>query len=289
MQSSEPAGAKPLYGNVAIALDVHRPQSARVDNYLLGGAMSFTADRELGRKIIAAFPDMPLAAWENQMFIARAARYLAGRGLRQFLDIGTGIPLGPCLHEIVQAFAPESRVVYLDHDPIVLATVEALTTSDPSGQVTCLRGDLAKPERILKALAEDATLDLDRPIALALTAVLHCLPDASHPEQALKTLKAQLAPGSALMLTHAASDLNSKAMIQVVDACRSAGMPFHPRTREQVEAIFDGWNLVEPGVTTPARWHPVCPPSTSEAAAYYAGVAVGIGTPPRDAAPGANS
>ena len=289
MQPSDPAGAKPPYDSFAIALDVHRAQSARVDNFLLGGAMSFTADRELGRKIVAAFPDMPLAAWENQMLIARAARYLAGRGLRQFLDIGTAIPLGPTLHEIVQAFAPESRVVYLDHDPIVLATVEALTTSDPRGKVTCLCGDLAEPEQILKALAEDATLDLNRPIALAVTAVLHCLSDASRPEQVLKTLRARLAPDSALILTHAASDLNQTSMTQVADACREAGMPFHPRTREQVEAFFDGWDLVEPGITTPARWHPVCPPGTSEAAAYYAGVAVGIGTDPRDAVPGATS
>lgn len=278
MQHDDTAGPRPHGDEAAIDLGVHLPHCARIYNHLLDGVTCFTADREFAAEITALFPDVRLAAWENRMFITRAAAYLARRGLRQFLDIGAGIPFSPDLHEIVQAIAPQARIVYVDHDPIVLTHLHALTTSDPRGKVSALHGDLAEPQQILQALAQDATLDLDEPIALSLNAVLHHLSDADSPERSVKTLKAQLAPGSALMLTHAASDLRQGQMAKVAAACREAGMPFHPRTREQVEAFFDGWYLVEPGLTTTARWRPNYDPGTAESAACYAGVAIEIDT-----------
>lgn len=258
----------------AIDLSNDIPHSARVSNYLLGGRTNFTADRELTEKILRAFPEALGAAWEHEFFTQRAALHLAERGMRQFLDIGTGIPRAAKLHGIVQSLDPSARVVYLDNDPIVIQHLQALMISNRLGKVGVVHGDLADPERILAALAAEGTLDMDTPIALCLTAVLEHLPDEHSPQEAVKTLTAALAPDSALMLTHIASDLRAQETEQVAALCRSSGMPLYPRNRQQIEGYFDGWELIDPGITTPARWHPISTPGNAEFAACYAGVAL---------------
>lgn len=271
---------------IDLALDV--PNCARVWDYLRGGRTNFTADREMVGRIMGVFPDAIGAAVEHEFFTQRAALYLARRGLRQFLDIGAGLPFSAYLHQTVRAAQPRFRVVYLDTDPIVVEHLHALMTGTSLGRVGSGYGDLTDPEGVLVAVAAGGILDLQAPIALCLNAVVDQLPDEQDPEQVVKTLLAALAPGSALMLTHAAADLHTQEMDQFAEVCASAGIPFYPRTRRQIEAYFDGWELVDPGITTPARWHPICAPGDGEVAAFYAGVALldHAARPARDRSPG---
>lgn len=190
-------------------------------------------------------------------------------------DLGAGLPHAPHLHQVAQRVEPSCRFVYLDCDPIVLPLLQALTVSDPRGQVGYLYGDLAHPNGVLAAVADQAVLDLDRPVALILGAVAHHLSDDQNPAAVLKTFKAAAHPGSALILSHAAADLAPRTIEAVAAECRSAGVPLHPRTRSQVQELFDGWDLVEPGLTTTARWRPEDTPIPDQAACCYAGVAVG--------------
>lgn len=258
----------------AIDLGLDTPHSSRVGDYLLGGRTNFTADRELLGQIMAVFPDAIGAAWEHEFFCQRAALYLAARGIWQFLDIGTGIPREEKLHRLVQGIEASCRVVYLDNDPIVIQHLRALMADERPGAVGSVHADLTDPQGVLDAVAAEGTLDLSAPIALFLTAVLEHLPDERGPDRAVKTLTQSLAPGSALVITHAAADLHSEEIDEVAVRCRAAGLPLYPRTRSQVEVYFDGWVLADPGITTPARWHPIGGPGDDEVAACHVGVAV---------------
>jgi hypothetical protein len=238
-----------------VDLELDRAHSARMYDYYLGGNTNFPADREAVGRVLAAFPQALIAARANRGFMRRATRYLAGRGLRQFLDIGTGIPTSPNLHEVAQAVAPEARIVYVDNDPIVLHHAQALLLSTPQGRTSYLQADLNQPEAILQAVAQEGTLDLSRPIALSLNAVLHFVPEHEHAYRIVDTFKQALSPGSALAASHATADFNPGAE-DVARVYRSVGTSAQPRTREQFTRFFDGWDLVEPGVTTSHRWHP---------------------------------
>lgn len=250
-----------------------RPQSARVYDYLLGGRTNFTADRELVGSIMAVFPEAEAAAHAHRGFVHRATHYLVEHGLRQFLDIGVGIPHEPNLHQIAQHTASECRVVYIDCDPIVLVHARALLRSSSQGRVTSLSGDLTEPQALVDAVALDGTLELDLPVALCLCGVLPLLPDPVA-GQAVKILGARLAPGSALMLTQATADLNPRVISQVADMYRHTGIDLYLRSLAQVEAFFDSWDLVEP-VRTTAGWYPGGPLEVTNAvASCYAGVAL---------------
>ncbi|HEX4656454.1 MAG TPA: SAM-dependent methyltransferase, partial [Streptosporangiaceae bacterium] len=236
---------------------------ARVYDYWLGGKDNFAADRAAGDQAINAFPDIALSARSNRAFLARAVRFLAAEaGIRQFLDIGTGIPSVNNTHEVAQSVAPESRVVYVDNDPIVLAHARALLDSDPAGATDYLDADLRDPRKILDGAAH--LLDFGRPVAVLLMAVLQHIGDADDPYQIVATLADALPAGSYLALSHPASDINAEAMAKMAGSLNqmmAEKVTF--RARADVARLFDGLDLVEPGMVQASKWRPA---SEAEAA-----------------------
>jgi hypothetical protein len=234
------------------------PHSARVYDYWLGGKDNFAADRAVGDAIIATMPTARFAARANRAFLGRAVRYLAEEaGIRQFLDIGTGIPAAGNTHEVAQTVAPDSRVVYVDNDPIVLAHAKALMTSDPAGATTFIQADLHEPDKILADPVLRSTLDLGRPVALMLVAVVHFFTDDENPLGIVSTLVDALPSGSYLTVSHLTADFFDPSQAAVAaSAGRSSGITYVPRTEEQVGAFFARLDLVEPGVVPILRWRP---------------------------------
>ncbi len=247
---------------------------ARRYGYWLGGKDHFAADRESGDRIAAAFPGIRIAVRENRRFLGRAVTYLAGEaGIAQFLDIGTGIPEADNTHEVAQRVNPRCRVVYVDNDPIVLAHARALLTSTPAGATAYLDADLRDPDRILNHPDLAHTLDLGRPVALMLIAILHFLTDVDDPYRIVAHLVDALPSGSYLAVSHTTYDFMPPDTIAALDAA-TAHERFQARTREQFAQFFDGLDLVEPGIVTTAQWRPIpqnqSQPTAMEAAAYAA-------------------
>jgi hypothetical protein len=262
----------------AIDLQLDRPHSARMYDYYLGGRTNFTADREAVGKVMAAFPAALVAARANRDFMHRSIRYLAQHGMGQFLDIGTGIPTSPNLHEVAQGVTPGARIVYVDNDPIVLTHAQALLTSSPEGRTAYVHADLGEPESILASAELAETLDLGRPVALSLNAVLHFIADGRaglSAHRIVETLKDALAPGSALVISHGTADFSPVAAAETTEIYRAVGTSAQPRSRTEIEAFFEGWDLVEPGIAVTHRWHPdeadlLSDISDAEAACYAA-------------------
>jgi hypothetical protein len=244
-------------------------------DYWLGGKDNFAADRAMGDAFVRAIPTMREMAKENRRFVHRAARHLvAEAGVRQFLDIGTGIPTSPNLHEIAQGIAPESRVVYVDNDPIVLAHARALMLSSDQGRSEYLHADLREPEKILADPLLTSTLDLTKPVALTMIAILMLISDEDDPWGTIRTLMDALPSGSYLAITHPSQDFNPEAVATVVEAATQGGMTLVPRERAQVERFFDGLEFVEPGLSPVLAWRPEGePPADPNAVYYWAGVA----------------
>ncbi|WP_327295133.1 SAM-dependent methyltransferase [Streptomyces sp. NBC_01197] len=243
-------------GASSVDLELDRAHSARMYDYYLGGTTNFTADREAVGRVLTAFPGVRIAARTNREFMHRATRWAAENGLRQFLDIGTGIPTSPNLHEVVQLSVPTARVVYADNDPIVLAHAQALLRSTPQGRTAYVEADATDPDTLLKASALCDTLDLSRPVALSLNALLHFVTDADDAHSIIERYKDALAPGSTLALSHATPDFDAETMNRMIDIYTAAGTPLQFRTRAEFSRFFDGWELVEPGVTVSHRWRP---------------------------------
>jgi hypothetical protein len=227
--------------------------------------------------MVAAIPTLPTMARANRSFLTRAVRYLTNEaGVRQFLDIGTGIPTAGNVHEVAQELAPETRVLYVDNDPIVLAHARALMKSSPEGMTDFIMADLREPEAILKHPALAKTLDLGRPVALMMVAILMALRDSDDPQGKVATLIDALPSGSYLTITHPTADFDPKAMQGAVAAATRAGITLVPRGQAEVEAFFTGLDLVEPGVVPVLSWRP----SESDhyhadhprSAYYYAGI-----------------
>ncbi|GAA0493619.1 SAM-dependent methyltransferase [Streptomyces sp. NPDC046215] len=262
-----------------VDLRLDRAHSARIYDYLLGGRTHFAADREAAGRILAAFPAAGAAARINRDFMARATRRLAHDGMVQFLDIGTGIPTSPNLHEVAQRIRPGARVVYTDNDPIVLTHAAALLRGRPEGRTAYVEADVTRPESVLGAPRLLATLDLTRPVALSLNALLHFIGDdgADRGHAVVEHLKGALAPGSTLTITHATADFTPAAMAEVGAVYARAGTPFRLRTEAEFRRLFDGWEFIGPGVTLSHRWCPDRPGdalrATSAEAACYAAVA----------------
>jgi SAM-dependent methyltransferase len=206
--------------------DPTKPHSARVYDYYLGGKDNFAADRETGHRAMQSWPAVRTAVRENRAFLGRAVRYLAAdAGIRQFLDIGTGLPSADNVHEVAQAVAPESCVVYVDNDPIVLAHARALLTSVPEGCTAYIDADLRDPETLLASPEVAETLDLSRPVALMLVAVLHFLVDADDPGRVVATLLDALAPGSYLAASHVTPEHDPDGVHGLERTYRQAGIP----------------------------------------------------------------
>lgn len=256
-------------------VDTSVPHSARIYDWWLGGKDNFAVDRATAAAMLEAIPTLRMMAAENRRFVHRAARYLVEEaGIRQFLDIGTGIPTRPNLHEIAQQIAPETRVVYVDNDPIVLAHARALMISGPAGRSEYIHADLRQPERILAEVAKRGTLDLEQPVALTLIAILMLIGDADDPAGLVRVLADALPSGSHLAITHPTPDFNPAAVAAAVQAATGNGMTLVARPRAEVERFFDGWELVEPGLVPVPAWRPDGdPPADPEAVYYWCGVA----------------
>ncbi|MDI3405287.1 SAM-dependent methyltransferase [Streptomyces cavernicola] len=236
-------------------IDTSKPHPARVYDWYLGGKDNYPVDEELGRQIATLEPAAKYAAQHNRWFMHRATRHLAGEaGVRQFLDIGAGIPTEPNLHRVAQRIAPEARVVYGDNDPIVLAHAAALLRGTAEGATDYLQVDVREPERILELAAK--TLDFDLPIAVSLNAVLHFVPDEEGARETVRLLMAAAAPGSHLTLTNVASDYDPERTEQAVAMYKAGGVTLVPRSREEFTSLFDGLDLVDPGVVWVPDWRP---------------------------------
>ncbi|RXS85163.1 SAM-dependent methyltransferase [Streptomyces sp. TM32] len=262
-----------------VDLQLDRAHSSRIYDYFLGGKTNFLADRMAAGSVLGVFPAALVAARINREFMHRATRALAASGMRQFLDIGTGIPTAPNLHDIAQGIAPDSRVVYTDNDPIVLAHAAALLRSTPEGRTAYVQADVHDPEGILTAPRLLDTLDLRRPVALSLNALMHFVPDdgQDRAHDIVERLKAALPSGSTLTMTHATPDFSPAAMDKIIKIYAEAGTRLQFRSRAAFRRFFDGWELLEPGVTLSHQWRPDHPDDathvTDAEAASYAAVA----------------
>jgi hypothetical protein len=232
-------------------------RQARIYDYLLGGKDNFAADREAATQAIAAFPGLVTWARQNRAFLARAVRYLVSEaGIRQFLDIGTGLPTADNTHEVAQRISPETRVVYVDNDPVVLVHAQALLTSRPEGATAYIKADLRDPDAILAEAA--ATLDFTKPVALMLLAILHVIPDADDPWGVVGRLMAALPSGSYLVISHPANDIHPEAIAEMTKRFnrRLGNVVSAGRTRGQVARFFTGLDLIEPGIVSTPKWRP---------------------------------
>ena len=229
--------------------DARVAHPARVYDYWLGGKDNFEADRIAGEATIAAYPAIRASARANRAFLARTVRFLAAEiGIRQFLDIGTGLPTANNTHEVAQSVAPESRIVYVDNDPLVLSHARALLASSREGVTDYLDADLRDTDRILELAAN--TLDFGQPIAIMLLAILHYIPDLAQARRIMARLVGALPSGSFVTISHAASDISPEAMAEMIKRMNQhlAEGNHVGRTRDVVAGLFDGLNLLEPGV-----------------------------------------
>jgi O-methyltransferase involved in polyketide biosynthesis len=245
-------------GSVDPTIDTSKPHPARMYDYLLGGKDHFAADRETAEKAIQAIPTGRTAARENRAFLGRAVRYLAAEaGIRQFLDIGTGLPSVGNVHEVAQAAAPQCRVVYVDNDPIVLAHARALLTGTPPGRTAYVEADLREPEKILTHQATRQTLDFGQPLALMLVGILHFVPDEADPAKIMATLLDALPPGSYLAASHGALEYNPEGAAAWTRTYQDSGVPFQLRTADEfADLAFRGLEMAEPGLVVVSEWRP---------------------------------
>jgi len=237
------------------AFDPSVPAPARMWNYWLGGKDNFAADRAAAERVLEAMPTMPLIARAARLFLVEAVHRLAGEhGVRQFLDIGTGLPVADNTHQIAQRAAPESRIVYVDYDPIVLTHARALLTSSPEGRTDYIQADLRDVAAILDGAAR--TLDFSQPIAVVLIAVLHFIEDAEDPYRIMTRLMDAMPSGSYLVIGHAASDIDAAASAELTRRYNQlSSATITPRDRDQVTRFFEGLELLPPGVVPLSQWN----------------------------------
>ncbi|MGA5131517.1 SAM-dependent methyltransferase [Streptomyces olivoreticuli] len=269
-------------------IDLSVPSVSRIYDYYLGGSHNFEVDREAGRRAIDAFPGLPKVMQANRAFMRRAVRYAVGRGVTQFLDIGSGIPTFGNVHEIAQDADPAAHVVYVDHDPVAVAHSRAVLAGNARAAIAA--ADLRAPRDILEGEEAGRLLDLRRPVALLLVAVLHFMEDREDPWGAVAELRDALAPGSLLILTHATTDsgpIKPEEGERVEGVYRGVGSPLLMRSHAEVARFFDGFEMVEPGLVAMPMWRPEAPSTgpggamggTDDDPAMYVGFA-GVGRKP---------
>ncbi|MBO2448831.1 SAM-dependent methyltransferase [Actinomadura barringtoniae] len=252
-------------------LRVDVPHSARIYDYILGGKDNFEADRAAAAEIVKYQPTIPRSMRGNRAFMARMTRHLVTEfGITQFLDVGTGLPTSPNLHEAAQQVDPTCRILYVDNDPIVLVHARALLRSNPAGRTSYLDADLRDPAGILDSDQFHETLDLKRPIALTLIAIMQMFEDDEEAHGLVRRLVEPLAPGSTLSMTIVPDDPEVEAGSAIY---RARGLPMRTRSKAEAERFFDGLELIDPGVTRSTHWHPEGVPETGENH-MYAGVAI---------------
>jgi len=232
------------------------PSPARVYDYWLGGKDNFAVDREAAEAFIKVFPGIITGVRMNRAFLGRAVAYLVGEGVRQFLDIGTGLPTADNTHEVAQRLAPESRVVYVDNDPVVLLHAASLMTSTPEGASDYIQADLREPDKILEGAAR--TLDFSRPVAVSLLQILQFIPDEADPWRLIRTIMDPMASGSYLVVSQPTLDVMGDTISDAADTYNSR-LPDNQttvRTRAEILRFFDGLELVEPGLVELQQWRP---------------------------------
>jgi hypothetical protein len=265
-------GTPPSAHEVTLEIDTSVAHVARVYDFWLGGKDNFAADRAAGEQAIQAYPDIVYSVRANRAFLARTVRYLAGEaGIRQFLDIGTGIPTANNTHEVAQKVAPGSNVVYVDNDPVVLTHARALLVSGEHGDTHYIDADLRDTGRILAEAAQ--TLDFSRPVAIMLMAILQHIDEAENPYAIVNSLLAAVPPGSYLAISHPAADIETEAMAQMAERLNklmAEKVTF--RTGPQVARFFDGLELVEPGMVRVQEWRPASEIEAKSPAALWGGI-----------------
>ncbi|NLU73987.1 SAM-dependent methyltransferase [Streptomyces sp. HNM0575] len=251
-------------------IDTSRPHPARMYDYLLGGKDNYELDRQAAEELAAAAPEVRIGVQANRAFLRRAVRYVVGSGVRQILDIGTGLPTSPNVEEIARDVAPDVHVAYVDNDPIV--NLHASTLLTDSEATTTVLADLRDPQAVVDDPDVRRVIDFDRPVAVLLVAVVHFLTEAEKPAEVVATLRDALPAGSFLVLSHATGDFADRTAAQAVYNKASATLTL--RDRAQVERFFDGFELVEPGLAQVPFWRPdTPPPARSGEIGFYGGVA----------------
>ncbi|MER6158853.1 SAM-dependent methyltransferase [Streptomyces sp. NPDC001868] len=257
------------------SIDISLPSVARMYDYYLGGSHNFEVDREAARKAMEFMPGLPKIMQANRAFVRRAVRYAAGSGITQFLDIGSGIPTFGNVHEIAQDATPGARVVYVDHDPVAVAHSQAVLEGDDDADVVA--ADLRKPHDILTSPQVERLIDLNRPVALLLVAILHFVEDTDDPYGAVAELRDALAPGSVLVVSHASFEgipLPQERAEGAVDVYKDIRNPLIMRSRGEIARFFEGYDMVEPGLVPMAKWRPDTAPEDEDPYAFsgFAGV-----------------
>jgi SAM-dependent methyltransferase len=235
-------------------IDPNRPSAARIYDAFLGGTHNFDADRAVAARATELLPEAPMVARANRDFLRRAVRYATGRGIRQFLDLGSGIPTERNVHEVARDQAADAAVVYVDIDPTAVLYGRHVLGDDPRTAV--IRGDLQQPAAILDTPEVHDLLDLSRPVGVLMIAVLHFLPDGPALDAALATYRDTVAPGSVLAVSHATASSEPEQMDRMAELYNRTGTPLVPRDRDQVARFFEGWRLVEPGLVYAPQWRP---------------------------------
>lgn len=244
-------------------IDTSRPHPARLYDFYLGGKDNYPVDKEAARQVLRAAPEVREIARANRAFLQRAMRFLVGEaGIRQIIDIGTGIPTAGNVHQVAGEIAPETRVVYVDNDPIVHVHANALLTG--SGSTTIVLADLREPEKILADPKVRDTIDFSQPVALLLVAILHFITEGENPSGIVGTLRDALPPGSYLALSHVTGDFRTEAATEAMAVYDRATSTVTLRSHAQITAFFDGWDLVEPGLVQVPLWRPDSKPPRSK-------------------------
>jgi hypothetical protein len=254
-------------------IDTERASAARIYDYWLGGSHNFAVDREVGRQVSSLHPETPLIMQANRAFLHRAVRYLVDVGIRQFLDIGSGIPTLGNVHEVAQKHAPDARVVYVDIDPVAVAHSQHILAGNERAVV--IQEDLRRPTHILAHPEVARLLDFQQPMALLLLAVMHFIQDEDKPAEILASLYDALPRGSYLALSHGTADSMPTEAARPLELLRRTTTPPVPRSRAEVEQMFTGFELVEPGLVWAPQWRPEHPDDIGdrpERAANYVGV-----------------
>ncbi|MFD5322229.1 SAM-dependent methyltransferase [Streptomyces sp. NPDC127098] len=257
-----------------IDLRTDQPHSARMYDYLLGGKDHYEVDGEAAEKALSSFPMLRTAARENRKFLGRAVRHLVRQaGVRQFLDLGSGLPTAENVHQVAQAEDPDARVLYVDNDPIVLVHGSALLAKD--ARTAVIQGDIRDPRVILENEKTRALIDFDQPVGVLAVAVLHFVGDDEDPAGIVRTLREAVPAGSHFILSHATADIAPEAAMGVQHAYRAQGVPLTLRTRERFAEFFDGMELVDPGIQVVSDWRATVPeaerPSHADVS-WYGGI-----------------
>jgi SAM-dependent methyltransferase len=252
-------------------VDLDRPSVARVYDYYLGGSHNFPVDREMARGVLLAMPDVPRLAQDNRAFLRRAVRWLAREGIDQFVDLGSGIPTVGNVHEVAREVDADARVVYVDWDPVAVAHSRAILAGDERTAV--IGADLRDPDRVFGDPALRALVDLDRPVAILLVAVLHFLHDDDRPDELIRTLAAAVAPGSYVVVSHASPAGRADELAEAAEFYERSNSSVRTRTREEITKLFGELALVHPGVVRTPLWRPESAVDAGPDAEHYPGFA----------------